>query len=310
MVTFRFCTILSKRNTCHSPFNSCFAHASDQLTCWACLTKVSKTRASSFARGPRIDAFTCTLPLSSKLCWDTAAAFLIWACFAIAARLQAISLSSSIDLDPLCHHLSCPLISSVSHESFVFYVVTSPSLFLSLSLSSLSPSPSPYSFWLSWTPLAYIIVQSSYGLRSRSHHLSPAPPPVQFPFFYWTERACICLNRMGWDGNITVFVPPTVCVILCLTLLFFLSFAHQAAGESTEITRPRGIRQLVMVVTRKCNDPTYKPPSHFCPSKHARSWYQWPSVKGVAIRLIAWFFALLPAAQLEMVLSTWIENWK
>ena len=70
-------------------FSSRFARASDQLTRWACLTNVSGTRASSFTREPRIDG--CTLPLSSKLRWDTAAAaLLILACFAIATRLRAI----------------------------------------------------------------------------------------------------------------------------------------------------------------------------------------------------------------------------
>ena len=70
-----------------SPFSSRFARASDQLTRWACLTNVSGTRASSFAREPRIDG--CTLPLPSKL-HCAAAALLILACFAIAARLRAI----------------------------------------------------------------------------------------------------------------------------------------------------------------------------------------------------------------------------
>ena len=52
-----------------SPFSSRFACASDQLTHCSCLTNVAGTRASSFAREPRIDG--CTLPLSSKLRWDT-----------------------------------------------------------------------------------------------------------------------------------------------------------------------------------------------------------------------------------------------
>ena len=46
----------------------------------------------------------------------------------------------------------------------------------------------------------------------------------------------------------------------------FSSFAHQTARESTEIAHPRGIRPLVMVVTRKCKDPVYKPPPHFLPN--------------------------------------------
>ena len=50
-----------------------------------------------------------------------------------------------------------------------------------------------------------------------------------------------------------------ICVILCLRLLFFLSFAHQTARE---IAHPRGIQLSVMVVTRKCNAPVYKPPPH------------------------------------------------
>ena len=37
------------------------------------------------------------------------------------------------------------------------------------------------------------------------------------------------------------------------------------ARESTDITRPRGIQRSVMVVRRKCKDPTNKPPPHFCP---------------------------------------------
>ena len=52
-------------------------------------------------------------------------------------------------------------------------------------------------------------------------------------------------------------VAPTnelaICVIiLCLILLFFSSFAHQTARESTEIIRPCGIRWLVIVITQKC----------------------------------------------------------
>ena len=50
-----------------------------------------------------------------------------------------------------------------------------------------------------------------------------------------------------------------ICVILCLTLSFFSSLAHQTTRESTEIACPRGIWWPVMVVTQKCNDPTYKP---------------------------------------------------
>ena len=56
-----------------------------------------------------------------------------------------------------------------------------------------------------------------------------------------------------------------ICVILCLTLSFFSSFAHQTARESTEIVRPRGMCRSVIVVTRKCKDPANKPPPHFCP---------------------------------------------
>ena len=49
-------------------------------------------------------------------------------------------------------------------------------------------------------------------------------------------------------------------VIACLTLPFFFSnFTHQTARESTEIARPHGIRQSVMIVTQKCLDPTNNP---------------------------------------------------
>ena len=55
------------------------------------------------------------------------------------------------------------------------------------------------------------------------------------------------------------------CVILCLALSFFSSFAHQTARVSIDIVRPHGIRRSVMVITQKCNDPAYKPPPHFYP---------------------------------------------
>ena len=49
-------------------------------------------------------------------------------------------------------------------------------------------------------------------------------------------------------------------------LSFFLSFAHQTARESIEIACQHGIRQLVMVIMWKCNDPANKPLPHFLPN--------------------------------------------
>ena len=43
------------------------------------------------------------------------------------------------------------------------------------------------------------------------------------------------------------------------------TYWNQAARESTEIARLRGIRRSVMVVTWQCNNPANKPPPHFCP---------------------------------------------
>ena len=78
---------------------------------------------------------------------------------------------------------------------------------------------------------------------------------------------CVC----GGSGNETIKTVATasklaICVTLCLTLLFFSSFAHQAARESTGIAHPCGIRRSVMVVTRKYKDPAYKPPPTFAQS--------------------------------------------
>ena len=56
-----------------------------------------------------------------------------------------------------------------------------------------------------------------------------------------------------------------ICVILCLTLSFFSSFAHQTARESVEIAHPRGISRSVMVITCKCHYPMHEPPPLFCP---------------------------------------------
>ena len=70
-VTLLFHTIPSKWNTSRTVHRSIPISPAQviQLTRWACLTDMSRTRASLFAHGPRIDAFT--LPLSSKLRWDT-----------------------------------------------------------------------------------------------------------------------------------------------------------------------------------------------------------------------------------------------
>ena len=55
-----------------------------------------------------------------------------------------------------------------------------------------------------------------------------------------------------------------ICVKLCRSLSLFSSFAHQTARESAEITRPRGIRRSVVVITGKCHYPANKPPPLFC----------------------------------------------
>ena len=52
---------------------------------------------------------------------------------------------------------------------------------------------------------------------------------------------------------------------MCNSLPYFVEFCPSNSQRSTEITCPRGIRRSVMVVTRKCNDPANKPPTHFCP---------------------------------------------
>ena len=44
---------------------------------------------------------------------------------------------------------------------------------------------------------------------------------------------------------------------------FFFSFIHQTASKSTEIARPRGNHQSVMVITRHSHVPAHKPPSLF-----------------------------------------------
>ena len=73
-MTFPFRTVPSKLNT-SVPFTVQFPFhvrkRSILITHWACITNVSQTGAtcSSFTREPRIDG--CTLPLSSKLHWDT-----------------------------------------------------------------------------------------------------------------------------------------------------------------------------------------------------------------------------------------------
>ena len=56
-----------------------------------------------------------------------------------------------------------------------------------------------------------------------------------------------------------------ICVILCLTLSLFSSFAHQIARESVEIAHPYGIHWMVMVITCKYHYPAHKPPPLFCP---------------------------------------------
>ena len=61
------------------------------------------------------------------------------------------------------------------------------------------------------------------------------------------------------DGGVTYIV------YMCV-LLFFSSFAHQTARESTEIACPLGIQWSIMVITRKYYDPVYKPPSPLLPN--------------------------------------------
>ena len=143
---------------CPSPFNSCFACASDQLTRWACLANVSGTRASSFAHGPRIDVFT--LPLSSKLRWDTVLLSLFWLDRILQSPLNCERFSlSSIDQSWIANQIA----STTSRSTEIVL--------------------------LGFLGLLWRVVRASYGSHSRSHHLSPTPPPIPFLFFCWTEQA-------------------------------------------------------------------------------------------------------------------------
>ena len=71
-----------------------------------------------------------------------------------------------------------------------------------------------YNYQIDWnsTPFGFLgllwrAVRASYCLHSLSHHLSPALPPV---FLLNGMGMCFRSNGTGWDGNVTIFMPPTV----------------------------------------------------------------------------------------------------
>ena len=157
---------------CHSPFNSHFARANDQLTHWAYLTNVSRTWAtcSLFNRGPRINDFT--LPLSFKFPWDTMLLPLVWLERVLWSPLPLI------DRSWIANRLKLPL--------------------------QINWNSTPFGF----LGVLWCIVQASYG-TSWLHHLLRAPPPIQFLFIEW-NRHMFLFKRNGTGQKCHRFMPPTV----------------------------------------------------------------------------------------------------
>ena len=87
-----------------------------------------------------------------------------------------------------------------------------------IDLGSLINSNRLYNDWSSipfgFLGLLWCVVRVSYSLRSRLHHLSPAPPPIQFPFFCWWNGHVFLFERNGTERkhhrlNINVNITPS-----------------------------------------------------------------------------------------------------
>ena len=157
MVTFPFHTVPSKRNMfCAIHCLILVSHAaSDQLTRWACLTDMSRTETSSFPCGLESMLLQChgLLNFPGTLCC-------------------CCSLTLSVFFD------CCLTASGFRYRR-------------QIDLESLIDSNHFYNQQVDWnsTPFGFVgllchVIRASYSLCSRSHHLSPAPPPIPFPFFY------------------------------------------------------------------------------------------------------------------------------